>query len=211
MSVEVFRGLLEERALAARVGLDSHLADKLSAYFTLLAHWNSQINLTSLPLDPPTAHAVDRMFIEPLVAAPLIDGNISVWFDLGSGGGSPAIPLQLAHPASRLIMVESRDRKAAFLREAIRLLPVTGAEVEVSRIEGVAAEEHNAGVADLVTVRAVRMGASLFSQVQRVLRFGGQAVLFGAQISQVDLPRGLEVTRTIGESRGIIVLRRTGL
>src|SRR5207248_608512 len=104
-------------------------------------------------------------------------------FDLGSGGGSPAIPLQLARPAQRLVMVESRQRKAAFLREVVREVPVTAAEVEVSRIEDVAGDPHNAGLADLITVRAVRMEASLISWIQGLLRFDGQAVLFGADTS----------------------------
>jgi 16S rRNA (guanine(527)-N(7))-methyltransferase RsmG len=211
MSAEVFRELLEQRADAADLILNPFLKEKLASYFDLLVHWNNRINLTGLPLEPPTSQAVDRLVIEPLVAASLIDANISVWFDLGSGGGSPAIPLQLAHPASRLIMVESRDRKAAFLREVIRELSLAGTEVEVSRIEEVAASVHNAGVADLVTVRAVRLGASLVSQVQTLLRFRGQAVLFGARISQTDLPRGLEPADTVAKARGVVVLRRNGL
>jgi 16S rRNA (guanine(527)-N(7))-methyltransferase RsmG len=211
MSAEVFRQLLEQRMDAANLSLNPFVTEKLAAYFSLLAHWNRRINLTSLPLEPPTSESVDRLVIEPLLAASIIDANISVWFDLGSGGGSPAVPLQLAHPASRLIMVESRDRKAAFLREVIRELSLTEVEVEVSRIEEVAAARHNAGLADLVTVRAVRMGASLFSQVQALLRFRGQAVLFGAQLSQTNLPRGLEPTETTADSRGIVVLRRRGL
>jgi len=211
MSAEIFRELLQERADAANITLNSVLAEKLAAYFSLLAHWNNKINLTSLPLEPPTAHTVDRLIIEPLRAASLVDSNISVWFDLGSGGGSPAVPLQLAHPASRLVMVESRDRKAAFLREVIRELSLTGAEVEVSRIEQVAGYGHNAGLADLVTVRAVRMEVSLFSQVKKLLRFGGQAVLFGAKVDQGDLPRGLEITGRPPESPEIILLRRKGL
>lgn len=211
MSTDALRELLEQRAGAANIVLDSALAEKFAAYFRLLAHWNNRINLTSLPLEPPTPQAVDRLLVEPLLAAPLVDPNVAVWFDLGSGGGSPAIPLQLVHPASRLIMVESRDRKAAFLREAIRELSLAGAEVEVSRIEDVAGATRHAGVADLVTVRAVRMGASLFSQVQRLLRFKGQAVLFGAQIDKIDLPRGLEVTVSSAKPPGLVVLRRTGL
>ena len=211
MSAEVFRELLEQRAAAANLTLNPVVQEKLETYFSLLAHWNNRINLTSLPLDPPTPQTVDRLVVEPLLAASHVDMNIAVWFDLGSGGGSPAIPLQLAHPASRLIMVESRDRKAAFLREAIRELSLAGAEVEVSRIEEVAAVSYNIGLADLVTVRAVKIGASLLSQVQRLLRFRGQAVLFGTKISQASLPRGLELTETTGESRGILVLRRSGL
>jgi 16S rRNA (guanine527-N7)-methyltransferase len=212
MSDEVFRQLLEQGAEASDISLSVAVADKLASYFRLLAHWNNRINLTSLPLEPPTAQAVERLFIEPLVAATLIRSSVSIWFDLGSGGGSPAIPLQIAHPAQRLVMVESRDRKAAFLREVIRAVPIGGAEVQVSRIESLAEQEHHSGVADLVTVRAVRLEASMIGWIQRLLRFGGQAVLFGAGTSLSHLPRGLELTNAIGTGeRGIVALRRTGL
>jgi 16S rRNA (guanine(527)-N(7))-methyltransferase RsmG len=211
MNEDAFRQLLQERADAAEISLNPIVADGLASYFKLLAHWNTRINLTSVSLAPPTAQSVDRLFIEPLLAASLVKPSLSIWFDLGSGGGSPAIPLQLAHGARRLIMVESKERKAAFLREAIRAIPIVGAEVEVSRIEEVAAYERNAGIADLVTIRAVRLDASLFSWVQTLLRFGGQAILFGAQTIS-HLPRGLELTNAIGTAaRGLVALRRSGL
>jgi 16S rRNA (guanine527-N7)-methyltransferase len=212
MSDEVFRELLKQRADASNVSIDLFLEEKLAAYFRLLAHWNSRINLTSLPLEPATPQAVDRLFIEPLVAASFVTPSVSVWFDLGSGGGSPAVPLQLVKSAQRLIMVESRERKAAFLRQVIRELPLTGAEVEVSRIESVAAEPHNSGAADLVTVRAVRMEASLVGWIQALLRFGGKAILFGADASVLSLPRGLELTNVVETAgRGLLVLQRAGL
>jgi 16S rRNA (guanine527-N7)-methyltransferase len=212
MSDDVFRELLQQRAEASDLSLSPVLEEGLSAYFRLLSHWNSRINLTSLPLDPPTPQTVDRLIIEPLLAAALVTPSVSVWFDLGSGGGSPAVPLQLAKPAHRLIMVESRERKAAFLRQVIRELPLHGSEVEVSRIESVAAETRNSGIADLVTVRAVRLEASLISWIQTLLRFGGQAILFGASPSTSSLPRGLELTDAVGTTtRGLLVLRRTGL
>jgi 16S rRNA (guanine527-N7)-methyltransferase len=212
MSHDAFHELLSERAAAADISLTPLLETKLSAYFRLLARWNTRINLTSLPLEPPTAQSIDRLFIEPLTAAPLIRSSVSVWFDLGSGGGSPAIPLQLAKSAQRLVMVESKERKAAFLREAIREVPVVGADVEVSRIEEVAGNPQNAGIADLITVRAVRMEASLIGWIQSLLRFGGQAVLFGAETSISHLPRGLELMNATGTAgRGLVVLRRAGL
>ena len=51
--------------------------------------------------------------------------------DIGSGGGSPAIPLKLATPGSALTMVEVKARKSAFLREAIRQLGLTDTQVEI--------------------------------------------------------------------------------
>jgi len=212
MSQEIFERLLLEQADAANISLAPTVQAKLCAYFALLAHWNQRINLTSLPTDPPTAQTVDRLFIEPLLATALLKANASLWFDLGSGGGSPAIPLQIAHPSSRLILVESRERKAAFLREAIRELDLTGSTVEVVRIEQLAGDNRNVGAADLVTVRAVRLEPSMIGWIQALLRFGGQAILFGADATLSHLPRGLELTGGLGRSsRGIVALRRVGL
>ena len=216
MNIEIFRTLLEVRAAVAGITLSADLAGKLEAYYRLLAHWNNRINLTSLPLESPSEQTVDRLFLEPVAAASLLERHVSVWFDLGTGGGSPAIPLQLAPPARRLIMVESRDRKAAFLREVVRELSMDGSEVEVSRIEEVARSSHNAGIADLVTVRAVKMAASLFADIQSLLRFGGQAALFGARVADLDLPRGFEeVKHATSAPQPILdrfaILRRTGL
>jgi 16S rRNA (guanine527-N7)-methyltransferase len=209
---EEFHRLLLERAEAAEISIEPTVQRKLEQYFDLLAHWNQRINLTSLPLDPPSIQTVDRLFIEPLTAVSLVKPNIALWFDLGSGGGSPAIPLQLAHPASQLVMVESRERKAAFLRETIRELGLPGSEVAVARIEAVAAENSNAGVADLVTVRAVRLEPSMIGWIQTLLRFGGQAVLFGADPAISHLPRGLDMTGGVGGAhRGVIALRRSGV
>ena len=212
MSEGVFRELLRDRADAADISIAPAVQEKLVQYFNLLARWNQRINLTSLPLDPPTVQAVDRLFIEPLLATTLLRPNIGMWFDLGSGGGSPAIPIQVAHPASRLVLVESRERKAAFLREVIRDLSLAGSDVEVTRIEQLASEPRNVGAADLVTVRAVRLEPSMIGWIQALLRFGGQAILFGADASISHLPRGLELTGALGTaSRGIVALRRSGL
>ncbi len=55
--------------------------------------------------------------------------------DVGSGGGSPAIPLKLAVPRLRLTMVEAKARKSAFLREAVRHLGLEQRSVETARYE----------------------------------------------------------------------------
>ena len=86
MSESIFRPLLRQRAEAAEITLNGLLEDQLVAYYLLLAHWNNRINLTGFPLEPPTEQAVDRLFVEPLVAASLVKPNVSLWFDLGSGG-----------------------------------------------------------------------------------------------------------------------------
>jgi 16S rRNA (guanine527-N7)-methyltransferase len=200
-----FREVLFERARIARLAISEEALPNLESYFELLAHWNKRINLTSLSLDPLTDSAVDRLFIEPLLAAPLISPSAVAWFDLGSGGGSPAFPMRIVRPIVSLKLVESRERKAAFLREVVRELKLSGVEVLATRIEALVDEHRNFSAADLITVRAVRLSAPLFSQLDRLLKQGGQAILFGAAPQKLEAPRGLDIQYV---DPPLLVLRR---
>jgi 16S rRNA (guanine(527)-N(7))-methyltransferase RsmG len=191
-----FQNQLARRALLAELDLSPALAGQLEAYYRLLVHWNARVNLTALPLNPITDQAVDRLLIEPIAAAQYLATAAPVWFDLGSGGGSPAIPLKLARPAGQLTMIESKERKAAFLRESVRSLKMDDTRVEAIRIEALATDYGLAATADLVTVRAVRADRALFDAIGKLLRFRGQAFLFGAKRSGLTVPRGYEVVES---------------
>jgi 16S rRNA (guanine527-N7)-methyltransferase len=154
------------------------MLEPLEAYFRLLTHWNATINLTALPLDNPTDETFDRLLVEPLAAARHIADVSNVWFDVGSGGGSPAIPLKLARPALRLTMVESKSRKAAFLREVVRRIHLPDVEVLNDRFEEVATRTDAVAATDLITVRAVKTDDALFATAGLMLKDGGRLLLF---------------------------------
>ena len=193
MNADDFQEQLVSRASLAGIDVSTALAAQLEAYYRLLAHWNARINLTALPLDPISAPAIDRLLVEPLVAAHHIPMETPVWFDLGTGGGSPAIPLKMAKPGARLTMVESRTRKAAFLSEAVRSLGLSDTAVEAERFEVVAANHPLGGSVDLITVRAVRIDPALFGAIRSLLRLRGLVVLFGTSRSDLTLPAGFEL------------------
>ena len=183
-----FRDRLKRRGRAANLSLDLPLVEKLEIYYQLLTKWNAKINLTPFRLVPEgDESAIDRLLIEPLVAARYIPENARTLLDAGSGGGSPAIPLKLASQNLHLRMVEVKTRKAVFLREAVRELGLTDAEVETTRFEQLLprAELHEA--LDLVSVRAVRIETRTLLTLQAFLRPGGKLLLFrGAGKSDLE-------------------------
>jgi 16S rRNA G527 N7-methylase RsmG len=222
-----FRELLSAGTARAGLIVESAQTNQLVAYFDILQRWNRTINLTALPLDPPTTEAIDRLFVEPLAAArflrsrrlpipnpesrppnpesrtpnpesripnpesrpPNPESPVPVWIDLGSGGGSPAIPMKIALPELDLTMVESRSRKAAFLSEVIRGLGLERARVENARIE----ELSTAGSADFITSRAIRIDATLESIAQRLLRPAGWLMTFGPATPMISAPSFIHV------------------
>lgn len=159
------------------------LVTNLAAYLELLTKWNRKINLTALPLEPLSDDAVDRLIVEPVLAATKLDPSEGVAMDVGSGGGSPAIPLLLAAPQLTLTMVEVKVRKCAFLREALRQLFLDRGSVENCRLEELLTRSDLHESIDVVTVRAVRPDRKLLTAIQAFLKPGGRLLLFGAESS----------------------------
>ncbi len=199
---------IARRASRAGLELDSPLRQALAAYVDLLMRWNRRINLTALTDDDD---GIDRLVIEPLVAAQRLPRHDAVVTDIGSGGGSPAVPMRLAAPSVRLRMVESRTRKAAFLREVVRRLALEDVAVEACRFEELADREDLAAQSDVVSVRAVRTGARMLGRIQPLLRADGVVFLFGSTRARVDaVPapwRADGVYPLLGPSR-LVVLRK---
>jgi 16S rRNA (guanine527-N7)-methyltransferase len=187
-----FQGRLRRRARRAGVDVSSDLGGALERYYTLLAKWNAKINLTSRLTAPGEDEAIDRLLIEPLVAARHVAAESRSLIDIGSGGGSPAIPLALAVPRLHLRMVESKTRKAVFLREALRVLQIGRAEVNTSRFEELLTRPELHEAVDLVTIRAVRVEPRTLLSLQAFLRPGGQLMLFrgpgGAEVADSLTP-----------------------
>jgi 16S rRNA (guanine527-N7)-methyltransferase len=155
-------------------------------YFELLIRWNRKMNLTAFNEALPDA-GIDRLLVEPLVAARYLPAPDCMVIDIGSGGGSPAIPLKLAAPDISLVMVEGKARKSAFLREAARTLDLSGTRVENARFEQLLANPDLHEAMDVLTIRAVRVESRMLLSLQAFLRPGGLIFLFrGSGSPDVD-------------------------
>jgi 16S rRNA (guanine527-N7)-methyltransferase len=161
---------------AERNGLDvtPEVARALAQYVDLLLHWNRTVNLTALGDDE---EALDRLVIEPLAASRFLPSS-GLLLDVGSGGGSPAVPLRVASPGLGLVMVESKTRKAAFLREVVRQLRLEQVRVEARRLEELLADTTLHEAADVVSIRAVRIDRRLLTRLLAFVRPQGHIFLF---------------------------------
>ena len=197
-----FKERLARRAKKAGIAVSSALSDQLFVYFQLLAKWNAKINLTALDLQDPTPEGIDRLFMEPLAAAPHAHGTRTL-IDIGTGGGSPALPLALALPGAKLVMIEVKTRKSVFLREAARELGLADALVVTARHESLLVDPSFHDAFDLLSVRAVRVEARVFSALQTFVRPGGQLFHFRSASEMAPLlppPLQLAGVHPLGEA-----------
>jgi len=178
-----FHDRLSRRARRAGVSVGAELTARLETYYRLLTVWNTKMSLTGLTLAEASPETLDRLIVEPLVAAKYVPATATRMLDIGSGGGSPAIPLALAVPRLRLMMVESKTRKAVFLREAIRALELPGASVATTRFEELLSRPDLHEAHDLVTVRAVRLEMRTLMALQAFAGPGGLLFLFRGSVT----------------------------
>ena len=195
MTTSGFRSRLVERFELAGFDPQPQLVDRLQVYYELLAAWNQKINLSGMSLGELTTEALDRLLVEPVVASRHAAPGARRVIDIGSGGGSPAIPFALAIPGSQLLMVESKTRKSVFLKEALRALQMHDSDVATSRFEDLLGSRSLLEAHDILTVRAVRIETADLVVVREFVRPGGQILLFQRNTDAgLALPTGLELT-----------------
>ena len=137
-----------------------------------------------------------RYFAEPLAVLNWVPED-GLAIDIGSGGGSPALPLAIARPMLDWVLVESNGRKSIFLEEAVRALGLDKVRVHRGRFEAMEARKR----ADLVTCRAVKLEPKTQREIVsslypkgRFLWFGGEARLKAAG-AELALNKNLNVTQ----------------
>lgn len=116
----------------AQMGLSATATTRQNwlAYLDLLTRWNRVHNLTAIrdPEKMLTHHLLDSLAVLPLVTATRL-------LDVGSGGGLPGIPLAIGQPDMQVTLVDSNQKKASFLRQAVAELGLANVTVLAGRVE----------------------------------------------------------------------------
>jgi 16S rRNA (guanine527-N7)-methyltransferase len=156
-------------------------SERLQVYTSMLQKWNSRINLvgSSTLNDMRFRHIEDSLQL-----ASLVNPAKGVWADLGSGGGLPGLVFAIAHTDTEatFVLVESDQRKAAFLRAVIRETELHKVTVLSQRIEAVPPLN-----ADFISARALAPLWELMAYLDLHLASSGRAFLMKGRQWQVEL------------------------
>ena len=110
----------------------SSFCESLRLYVDLLLRWNQKIALTTIvdPIEILRRHFGESLF--GIAAVPIRLGRLA---DVGTGAGFPSIPIRMAIPDLSCILIESNQKKATFLAEAVRTLQLNHVEIHRGRME----------------------------------------------------------------------------
>jgi 16S rRNA (guanine527-N7)-methyltransferase len=161
---------LASGALEFGIRLSSEQLAAFRNYLETLLFWANRLSLTGART---AGEIVRRHILDSLSVARCVQAGWRL-ADLGSGAGFPGVPLAIACPSCAAVLIESRRKRANFLREVVRRCELSNLEVLEERAEEVAARRP--GSFGLVVSRAVWPIADFLRLCGLLLRPSGLAV-----------------------------------
>ncbi|MBW3563905.1 MAG: class I SAM-dependent methyltransferase [Acidobacteria bacterium] len=161
----------------------------------LLREWAARVSL----IGPAALRQLDLHIEEARLAGSLLQPSGEV-LDFGSGNGLPGIPMAIDHPEARFHLVESDQKKWAFLKHVVRECGIN-AEVHGVRLERMIEKGELESRIDLIVSRAVGRPRDWMPAARSLLRPGARVALLAtsATAPQVD---GYEIVRREPLPRG---------
>ena len=137
---------LERGTKKLSLALDAGQTTQLLDFLELVVKWNRTYNLTAVnsPADMVSRHLLDSLTLLPHIRGERV-------LDIGTGAGLPGIPLAIALPQTKFVLLDSAGKKVRFLNHVIRTLKLRNAVTVHSRIESFQPEVSP----DTITARAV--------------------------------------------------------
>ncbi len=184
------RQLLEQGVAALQLKLNPDQYNQLMSYLDLLIKWNGVYNLTSVrnPVDMVRQHLLDSL------SAAFAFQHAKNVLDVGSGGGLPGIVLAIVFPAVKVSLIDTVNKKTAFLRQVKAELGLGNVTVYTGRVEELKVAEPF----DVITSRAFSELANFVNWAGHLLAPGGQMIALKGQLPEHEiavLPSGWAISK----------------
>ncbi len=178
MNDSALRRKLERRLEAMNRSLPAGQIDAMLAYLALLSRWNRTYNLTAV--DAPD-EMVDRHLVDSVSILPWLAGRTVL--DAGTGAGLPGVPLAIACPDRRFLLVDSNGKKVRFLRQVRRELGLDNIEPVHRRLEML---DPDGECADDIVARALAPLPRLIEQLMPCLDRGARLLAMKGRLEQSE-------------------------
>ena len=151
------------------------IISRFENYYQLLIEYNQHINLFSRAT--PLSNLWTHHFLDSLLPLKVIDFSNKKLMDFGSGGGLPGIPVKLAIPSCKMVLLDSIHKRARATSEMIIKMELSDCESICSRLEDYYSDEKF----DYILCRAVKMERRYYRHMKRLLKPEGLMLLYKAK------------------------------
>jgi len=190
---------------ASKIGIELSPAqlEQFSIYYKELMEWNEKINLTSItsPKEVQIKHFLDSLSVTLALKQPIDNQR---FLDVGAGGGFPGLPLKIAFPAIKLVLLEATAKKATFLHHLTQRLWFDDVNILTGRAEEIAHQSQYRERFDIVLCRAVSRLPVLAELTLPFCAIGGHLIAQKKGDIDAEIDKATKAIETLGGGQPLV-------
>lgn len=195
---EKFAELLSEQVKEFGIELTEKQVEQFYRYFELLTEWNKVMNLTAITEmeEVVTKHFADSLSIVRIFPE-IATGEYAV-IDVGTGAGFPGVPLKIAFPALRVVLLDSLNKRLKFLQEVIGELGLEKIETIHGRAEDYGQNKEYREKFDCCVSRAVANLSTLSEYCIPFVKVGGYFIPYKSGKVEEEMVQAQKALKILG-------------
>lgn len=187
---------LKEDALLFGIKLSENQLSQFQKYYEMLIEWNEKINLTAIT---DFDEVLKKHFLDSIAIGRLFSQKTEVSvLDIGTGAGFPGIPIKIAFPNTKVLLMDSLNKRVIFLNEVIKELSLENISAMHGRAEDYAKKDLMREQFDLVVSRAVANLSSLSEFCLPYVKVSGKFISYKSEKAIEELEASKNAISILG-------------
>ena len=194
MELNEFKELMKENLTELKIELSDKQLEQFYGYMNILIEWNKFMNLTGIT---KPEEIITKHFIDSLTVSDKIDKNVRI-IDVGTGAGFPGIPIKIAFPETKVILLDSLNKRIKFLNEVIEKLELKNIETIHGRAEEYGKNKNHREKYDIAIARAVAPLNILLEYLMPFAKVNGRCLCMKGSSSEEEIENSSNAIKVLG-------------